>query len=481
MVSVSAIILEYVCPALGTIMANLMFAAPLQDLNDAVAAGTGIGSLNPTPWAFMLGNCLGWTTYGILKQNLFIFLANAPGFLIAVWLNLGAVKLLYQSHHSTQWRESVAGYLSSSSRQRDEEELMVQLASTVAAAEEEDQEEHEEDQHDQEEQGTIGRSLSLTNCNCAANANATAADSAPAQAPPPLQDWAKIVWQVTSQTTPAPAPHERLVLGVVFVWTCVASVVGLMAGGNNSNSLSLSSAEMVVGYVVNLNLVFFYGAPLSTIYTVLQQKTSISIHIPTLITNTLNATFWTAYGVTAAINDPFIYVPNGVGAVLGLVQIFLLLLFPRRQRREEQEETPTTATAALTAAGEGNGHCDNDGGAADDENHDGDNDIELQRRKHQQQQQQQHDPPNDRLQVMAPSSSSSLQRQPSSSSSRDDTSSLPPPSPGNERDLDGDGGPKGDNDDGGGPDRCTSSSSSSSSSSTTTTPTAGAGSHIDTT
>jgi solute carrier family 50 protein (sugar transporter) len=77
-------------------MANIMFASPIKDLQKAVKKGD-LGDLNPTPWAFMLGNCLGWVTYGILLQNLWIFFGNAPGFIISVWLNLGAVKLLYQN------------------------------------------------------------------------------------------------------------------------------------------------------------------------------------------------------------------------------------------------------------------------------------------------------------------------------------------------------------------------------------------------
>ena len=62
------IIFEYVCPTLGMIMANVMFAAPLQDLQTAVSIGLGLGDLNPTPFAFMLGNCIGWTTYGVITN-----------------------------------------------------------------------------------------------------------------------------------------------------------------------------------------------------------------------------------------------------------------------------------------------------------------------------------------------------------------------------------------------------------------------------
>jgi hypothetical protein len=95
--SASDIILKIICPALGAVMANIMFFAPFQDARQAVARAD-LGELNPTPWAFMskfpccdahqvsvivlctlhhscrapisfaAGNCLGWVTYSFLTS-----------------------------------------------------------------------------------------------------------------------------------------------------------------------------------------------------------------------------------------------------------------------------------------------------------------------------------------------------------------------------------------------------------------------------
>ena len=59
------ILLEYVSPALGAVFANLMFLAPLSDVRRAVQTGS-LGHLNPTPWAVMTGNTIGWITYSYL-------------------------------------------------------------------------------------------------------------------------------------------------------------------------------------------------------------------------------------------------------------------------------------------------------------------------------------------------------------------------------------------------------------------------------
>ena len=92
--STREILLQYVCPAFGMITANLMFSgercvsshicdprgiymvhlvpfafvsAPFHDVRRAVSHGT-LGHLNPTPWAAMTGNCIGWVTYSYLIQ-----------------------------------------------------------------------------------------------------------------------------------------------------------------------------------------------------------------------------------------------------------------------------------------------------------------------------------------------------------------------------------------------------------------------------
>ena len=93
----------------------------------------------------------------------------------------------------------------------------------------------------------------------------------------------------------------------------------------------------MIGILVNLNLVFFYGAPLSTISTVIKTRSSASIHIWTMITNTANGLFWGAYGL--AVLDPFIFVPNGVGAGLGVIQIFLCVTFPRTSSVSYKNQT----------------------------------------------------------------------------------------------------------------------------------------------
>jgi solute carrier family 50 (sugar transporter) len=281
MLDPSTILLEYVCPAMGTILANLMFSAPYKDIQIAIQQRGQLGDLNPTPWAFMLGNCCGWVTYSFLQQNYWIFFANAPGFVLSVYLNMGAAKLQYQGHRAHEMRKSFATYLEQQQEQAAESSTWITS-----------------------QQGNGGTSSE--------------------QIPKKKKDYMTIAWEVTSQATPAPAPHESIVLGIVMIWvTCIAviALVGPTIG------MTADTRQWIVGLLVNFNLVFFYGAPLSTIVTVLQTKNSSSIHLWTMMTNTGNGAFWTAYGL--AVHDSFISIPNGLGALLGVIQIILCMTVPR--------------------------------------------------------------------------------------------------------------------------------------------------------
>jgi hypothetical protein len=74
-------------------------AAPIYDLRQALKRGR-LGGLNPIPWAFMAGNCLGWIAYGYYTKDPFIVAGNLPGFLVSLWLNSGAAKVQYYELYS---------------------------------------------------------------------------------------------------------------------------------------------------------------------------------------------------------------------------------------------------------------------------------------------------------------------------------------------------------------------------------------------
>ena len=136
------------------------------------------------------------------------------------------------------------------------------------------------------------------------------------------QSLAALVLNITTQRNPAPAPHQNIVMAIVILWTSLISLVVLA-----DFSTFFVTSDIIIGMVTNVHLLLFYGAPLSTIATVCKTRNSASIHIGTMLMNTTSATFWAIYGLV--LWDPFIFVVNGLGTILGAVQLVLYLLLPR--------------------------------------------------------------------------------------------------------------------------------------------------------
>jgi hypothetical protein len=391
------IVLEYVCPILGVFLYNLMNAAPLKDLQTAVSDGTGLQDLNPTPWAFMVGTTLGFTVYAVLTIDWFLFVASFPGFLVACWLNLGAVKLIYADHHKRETRRSLVHFLAEDEKVKRKESTSSrpQQQQNSSSSDDEDadaddkipgyndgersnkQKGSEDDDNgdmnladvfapstrwkpsevslapiEEDSSPTKRAETSKTTRVSFVHQKSSARRGLPARRglssrlgslarlesvrlyTQRINHWGEIVWNVTSQKTPAKAPHERLVMAVIFLWAVVLSALGFYSHYAVPKADDTPIAQTVVGFVSNILTIFFYGAPLSRINVVITTKKSDILHLPTMVTNTLNAAMWFTYGVAPQINDPFIYGSSGVGLMFGIIQFALYLVFPRSKKAE---------------------------------------------------------------------------------------------------------------------------------------------------
>ena len=164
---------------------------------------------------------LGWVAYAVITQDLFVLFANAPGLVLSIWLNMGAAKLQYQEMH----RNYIYGCGASHS-------LELQL-------------QHEDEgEHDEEN----------TEINSGSNS----------------EDGGNRIRSLPSFT-----PHEKWVIRVVTIWVLTLSVVCFVP-------MSRAKQSDIIGLIVNINLVIFYGAPLSTILDVLKTRNSSSIHRRTM-------------------------------------------------------------------------------------------------------------------------------------------------------------------------------------------------------
>jgi solute carrier family 50 (sugar transporter) len=110
---------------------------------------------------------------------------------------------------------------------------------------------------------------------------------------------------------PSLTPQDTLWLKILFLWILIVVCVVWLPFIHR-----FEAKKEAIGLLVNINLLFFYGAPLQTIKTVFANQCSDSIHTLTVVLNCVNAAFWAAYGI--AVHDIVVYGPNGLGLMLGL-------------------------------------------------------------------------------------------------------------------------------------------------------------------
>jgi solute carrier family 50 (sugar transporter) len=270
-----------------------------------------LGTLNPFPWPFMTGNCLGWIIYAYYTHDPFVLSANLPGLILSLWLNFGAIKLqylerMYQFKPSTP---SIQQHPYEGQRPLDPLEQQQQQHDIPRNSNHHHHWDASPPLMDQDE----GRELLGVGV------------PSPDDATTHRQDQIEQLIMVS---------QERALLRILIAWSLVAVVVGWF-------DVLAAEPATVVGVTVNLNLIVFYGAPLQSIQTVLATKRSDSIHVPTMMMNWCNTSFWMMYGLGR--HDLLILMPNSVGLILGLAQGVLCVLYPpSRSSSGSAQDSSTT-------------------------------------------------------------------------------------------------------------------------------------------
>lgn len=231
---------------------------------------------------------------------------------MSIWLNIQAVKLQYDGFRSKKMLKAITAALDIA---RDEERHISYSTEVKVNGQ-------QQQQILPEVQKMSGKSIVIPSSNGSKHQ-------------PSNLDFARIVNELEAEKLDAPSSHDTVVMLNVTLWLVVISIVGF------ASVFSDKTKELIVGITVNLNLVVFYASPLTVIFKVLGSRSSASIHIPTMIGITLCGSFWAAYGVT--VLDAFLAVPNALGALLGFIQIFLCLVFPRNTKNSSSpDEAPET-------------------------------------------------------------------------------------------------------------------------------------------
>ncbi len=81
----------------------------------------------------------------------------------------------------------------------------------------------------------------------------------------------------------------------------------------------------VVGTLCSGVAILMFASPLATLRLVLATKSAASLPAPMVILGLCCTVLWTAYGLRQ--DNVFMYVPNGIAMVLGIVQVALLIVY----------------------------------------------------------------------------------------------------------------------------------------------------------
>jgi len=120
---------------------------------------------------------------------------------------------------------------------------------------------------------------------------------------------------------------ERLVIGLGSVLVVSGYVISTVLD-------TFDAKRTVAGLVANGMLMLYYGAPLTALAQVVKQKDSSSLYWPLSLMSVINGSLWGVYGL--ALKDMLIAVPNGIGAVFGVIQLLFCLAFPSKPKEVKQ-------------------------------------------------------------------------------------------------------------------------------------------------
>lgn len=82
------------CPLIGLIITNIMWFAPMKAMLEARKTKQ-LGELNPLPFSITVLNCVGWTIYGVVIGDQFVFWSNILGICIGMFYVINSMAILY--------------------------------------------------------------------------------------------------------------------------------------------------------------------------------------------------------------------------------------------------------------------------------------------------------------------------------------------------------------------------------------------------
>ena len=271
------ILLNYVCPSIGSITAQLIFLSPMpvvirihRWLLSSERHLERPATINSVPYAWQFNNCLVWTLYAFLIQEYFISVGNILGVIFSLYyfgvlLSYSAVLVRSPVDVDEDMTDSFA-LDSSDDIVRDGDAEM---------------------QQQQNKKGLV---------------------------------------------VDASMKHQLARQNNISLTSIVGGVTVVLFGGFVAFlplAGQFESQRMLLGVTCIIVMVVFLASPLSVMAQVVRDRDSRWIYWPLALAVVINGIMWGIYGLVRS--DAFIYGPNFTGAILGLIQLGLILVFPAKR------------------------------------------------------------------------------------------------------------------------------------------------------
>ncbi|XP_057442789.1 bidirectional sugar transporter SWEET1-like [Lotus japonicus] len=138
----------------------------------------------------------------------------------------------------------------------------------------------------------------------------------------------------------APKKEKAKILGLFVAVTGLFSVVVFVS----LFALHGNSRKLFCGFAAAIFSIVMYGSPLSIMRLVIKTKSVEFMPFFLSLFVFLCGTSWFIFGLLG--RDPFLFVPNGVGSLLGTMQLILYFIYRGNNKRDDSstKKKPTTTT-----------------------------------------------------------------------------------------------------------------------------------------
>lgn len=104
----SAFFTTFLFPLIGTIISNCLYLTPLPVVLEARYTRY-LGPTNPYPFVLIAFSSMGWTIYGCLKQDYFLFISAFPGVVLGLYYTIVCLTVIAKRSADSDFSEMYVG------------------------------------------------------------------------------------------------------------------------------------------------------------------------------------------------------------------------------------------------------------------------------------------------------------------------------------------------------------------------------------